>query len=74
MMFDSRHLIDPLLDSEQTAGLVKVHPIRFQRYVRTAIVAGLRAGAMWRFRGSDFSHCLPLAVNLEQLSVPSHHP
>ena len=72
-MFDSRHLLDPLRDSEQAAALVKVHPIPFQRYVRTGIVASLRVGKMWRFRGSDFSHCLPLAVNSEQLSVPSHH-
>ena len=73
MMFDSRHLLDPLLDSEQTAGLVKVHHIRFQRIVRTDIVAGLRVGKMWHFRASDLGHCSLLAVNSEQLSVPSHH-
>ncbi len=73
MMFDSRHLLDSLLDSEQAAALVKVHPIPFQRNVRTGIVAGLRIGKMLRFQGSDFSRFLPLAINSEQLSVPSHH-
>ena len=72
-MFDSRHLLDPLLDSEQAAALVKVHHIRFQRIVRTDIVAGLRVGKMWHIGASDLGHCSLLAVNSEQLSVPSHH-
>ena len=73
MMFDSRHVLDPLLDSDQAVTLVKVHLIPFQRYVRTGIVAGLRVVKMWHFLSSDLVHCSHLAVNSEQLSVPSHH-
>ncbi len=72
-MFDSRHLLEPLLDTEQAAALVKVHPKSRPRYARTGLVAGLRVGKQWRFQVSDLGHCLPHAVNSEQLSVPSHH-
>ncbi len=72
-MFDSRHVLEPLLDSEQAAALVKVHPKALPRYARTGLVASLHVGKLWRFRVSDLGHGLLLAVNLEQLSVPSHH-
>jgi hypothetical protein len=36
-------------------------------------VVGLQAGKLCRFRASDLEHCLPYAVNSEQLSVPPHH-
>jgi hypothetical protein len=72
-MFDSRHVLDPLLDSEQAATIVKVHRKASPRYVRTGLAAGLRVGKLCRFRATDLSHCPPHAVNSEQLSVPSHH-
>jgi excisionase family DNA binding protein len=52
-MFDSPHILEPLLDSEQAAALVKVHPKKLQRYARNGLVAGLRVGNLWRFRASD---------------------
>lgn len=52
-MFDSRHILEHLLDSEQAAALVKVHPKALQRYARNGLVAGLRVGKLWRFRASD---------------------
>ena len=51
-MFDSRHAFQLLLNSAQTAALVKVHPIALQRNARTGFVAGLRVGNLWRFRTS----------------------
>jgi len=72
-MFDSRHLLEPLLDREHVAALVKVRRKALPRYARTGLVASLCVGKIWRFRDSDFSRCLPLAVNSEQLSVPSHN-
>ena len=53
-MFDSRHILEPLLDSEQAAALVKVYPKAPPRYARTGLVAGLRGGKFWHFRASDF--------------------
>jgi len=52
-MFDSCHLLESLLGSEQAAALVKVHPKTLQRYARAGLVAGLRAGKLWRFRAAD---------------------
>jgi hypothetical protein len=72
-MFDFRHVLGPLLDSEQAVALVKVHPKALPRYALTGPVAGLHVGKLCRFRASDLGHCLPYAVNSEQLSVPPHH-
>jgi excisionase family DNA binding protein len=55
-MFDSPHSpasFEPMLDSEQAAAIVKVHPKTLQRYARNGIVGGLRVGKLWRFRLSD---------------------
>ena len=72
-MFDSRHVLDPLHISEQAAALVKVYPKGLLRFARTGLVASLRVGKMWHIGASDLGHCSLLAVNSEQLSVPSHH-
>ena len=53
-MFDSRHVLESLLDSEWAAALVKVHPKSRPRHARTGCVAGLGVGKFWRFRASDF--------------------
>ena len=69
-MFDSPYSFEPLLNSEQAAALVKVHPKTLQRYARNGLVAGLRVGKLWRFRDSDLDRCLPENVISDQLSVP----
>ena len=56
-MSDFPHRLEPLLDSEQAAAIVKVHPKTLQRYARCGVVVGLRVGKLWRFRPSDlFPH------------------
>jgi len=72
-MFDSRHVLEPLLNTEQATTLVKVHLKARPRYAHTGLVASLRVGKMWHFGASDLGHYSLLAVNSEQLSVPSHH-
>ena len=54
-MFDFPHVFEPLLNSEQAAALVKVHPKTLQRYARNGLVTGLRLGKLLRFRASDLS-------------------
>ena len=54
-MFDFPHEFEPLLNSEQAAALLKVHPKTLQRYARNGLVAGLRLGKLWRFRASDLN-------------------
>ena len=71
-MFDSHHVLEPLLDTEQAAAFVKVRPKALPRYACTGLVASLRVGKQWNFRVSDLGHCSLLAINSEQLSVPSH--
>ena len=53
-MFDSRHVLESLLDNEQAAALVKVHPKSRPRHALTDLVAGVRGGKFWRFRTSGF--------------------
>ena len=72
-MFDSRQVLEPLLDSEHAAALVEVPRKAFPQYARNGFVAGLHTGNLWRFWTSDLGHCPPHAVNSEQLSVPPHH-
>ena len=73
MMFDSCHLLDPLLDMEDVKALVKMHPKALSRHAHTGLVASLCVGKMWHFGASDLGHYSLLAVNSEELSVPSHH-
>jgi hypothetical protein len=72
-MFDSRQVLEPLLDSDQAVALVKVPRKALPQYARNGSVAGLHAGKLWRFLTFDLGDCLPHAVNSEQLSVPPHH-
>lgn len=44
---------EPLLDTDQAAGIMRVHPKTLQRYARQGIVRGFQLGTMWRFRASD---------------------
>ncbi len=52
-MFDSSYSFEPLLNSEQAAALVRVHPKTLQRLARSGLVIGYRIGKQWRFRASD---------------------
>jgi predicted site-specific integrase-resolvase len=63
-MSDLSHRFEPLLDSEEAAAIVKVHPKTLQRYARNGLVVGLRLGKLWRFRASDL---IPLAVEISDL-------
>jgi hypothetical protein len=54
-MFDFRHILESLLDSERAVALVKVHPKSRPRHARTGCVAGLDISKFWRFRASDFN-------------------
>ena len=71
-LFDSRHLLEPLLETEQAAALVKAPQKLLPQYARNGFDAGLRLGKQWRFRAFDLGDCLPHAVNSEQLRTGSH--
>jgi excisionase family DNA binding protein len=49
---------EPLLDSEEAADLLKIHPKTLQRMARRGEVVGIRIGKLWRFRASELNEWL----------------
>ena len=51
--FDS--LFEPLLDSDEVAQLLKIHPKTLQRMARRRQIPGVQIGKLWRFRRSELN-------------------
>jgi excisionase family DNA binding protein len=49
---------EPLLDSDEAADLLKIHPKTLQRMARRGEVVGIRIGKLWRFRASELNEWL----------------
>jgi excisionase family DNA binding protein len=45
-------LFEPLLDSEEAAALLKIHPKTLQRLARQGEISAVQIGKLWRFRAS----------------------
>jgi excisionase family DNA binding protein len=43
---------EPLLDSQQAAAILKVHPRTLQRLVHRGEINAVHVGKLWRFRAS----------------------
>jgi excisionase family DNA binding protein len=43
---------EPLLDSEEAAALLKIHPKTLQKLARNGEVTAIQIGKLWRFRAS----------------------
>jgi excisionase family DNA binding protein len=43
---------EPLLDSDQAAALLKIHPKTLQKMARNGKITGIQIGKLWRFRAS----------------------
>jgi excisionase family DNA binding protein len=43
---------EPLLDSDQAAAILKIHPETLQRMARRGDIRALQIGKVWRFRAS----------------------
>jgi len=50
---DSR--FEPLLDSEEAALLLRIHPKTLQKMARDGEIVGIHIGKLWRFRASDLN-------------------
>jgi excisionase family DNA binding protein len=48
-----RELPEPLLDSDEAASIMKIHPKTLQKLARKGIVRGVHVGKLWRFRLSE---------------------
>lgn len=46
---------EPLLDSEQAARLLRIHPKTLQKMARRGEIHGTHVGKLWRFRASDLN-------------------
>lgn len=53
LVVSERLVPEPLLDSDQAAAIMRIHPKTLQRYSRQGVVRGFQLGSMWRFRASD---------------------
>jgi excisionase family DNA binding protein len=44
-----------LLDSEEAAAMLKIHPKTLQRLARSGEISGVQIGKLWRFRASSLN-------------------
>jgi len=49
---------EPLLDSDEAAALLKIHPKTLQRLARNGEICGVQVGKLWRFRVSALNEWL----------------
>jgi len=46
-------VFEPLLDSDEAAELLRIHPKTLQRMARNRQIHGTQVGKLWRFRAPD---------------------
>ena len=51
-----RQLPEPLLDSDEAASIMKIHPKTLQKLARKGVVRGVHVGKLWRFRASEIEN------------------
>lgn len=49
---DADPSFERLLDSEEAASLLKIHPKTLQKMARNGEIVGVQIGKLWRFRAS----------------------
>jgi excisionase family DNA binding protein len=49
---------EPLLNTEEAAALLQIHPKTLQKLARAGEVIGIRIGKLWRFRASALDEWL----------------
>jgi excisionase family DNA binding protein len=42
-----------LLDSDEAAAIIQIHPKTLQRFAREGSIHGIHIGKLWRFRASE---------------------
>jgi excisionase family DNA binding protein len=57
-----RSRFEPLIDTEEAAALLQIHPKTLQRMARRGEVKGYQLGKLWRFRASDLVKCVSAEV------------
>lgn len=54
----ARSTFEPVLDSEEAAALLHIHPKTLQRLARNGEIPGFRIGKLWGFRASALNQWL----------------
>jgi excisionase family DNA binding protein len=49
----SQFNLEPLLDTDEAAAIMKIHPKTLQRFARLGRIRGVHVGKLWRFRASE---------------------
>ena len=49
---------EQLLDSDEAAALLKIHPKTLQKMARSGEITGVQVGRLWRFRASVINEWL----------------
>jgi len=49
---------EQLLDSDEAAALLKIHPKTLQKMARSGEITGVQIGKLWRFRASVLNNWL----------------
>jgi excisionase family DNA binding protein len=49
---------EQLLDSDEAAALLKIHPKTLQKMARNGQIKGVQVGKLWRFRASELNKWL----------------
>jgi excisionase family DNA binding protein len=49
---------EQLLDSDEAAALLKIHPKTLQKMARSGEITGVQVGRLWRFRASVLNEWL----------------
>ncbi len=63
-------VFEPMLDSQQAAELLRVHPESLKRRARSGEIPGLKFGKLWRFRASVLESYVQKKMQ-EQGDIPS---
>ena len=61
---------EPMLNSEQAAALLQIHPKTLQKLARAGTVPCHRIGDLWRFRASELDTWLRTGLNSKPPLVP----
>lgn len=55
---------EPLLDSDEAARLLRIHPKTLQRMARNGEIRGLQIGKLWRFRASQLNQWMESKITI----------
>ena len=65
---EAKSKCEPLIDADQAAELLEIHPKTVKRLATKGILPGMRIGKLWRFRASMLDAWLRSQLHL------SRHP